>query len=659
MENEILTFMRNKINQILNKPVLRIKFRDDITALRAIAVIFVLLYHADFKIFQGGWLGVDIFFVISGYLISNIVFSELIRNSFSFKEFYKRRAKRILPAVSVMLIFSIPFSYFLLIPKELINYSRSLISSLFFYSNYYFRNLDFYNSPPAKKMPLIHMWTLSIEEQFYLIFPLFCSLVYFLIKKKYRYIVLILFIFSLFLNSTNQTDDKFYFIQYRAWEFLLGVLIMFIGTTFKTRYIKNIGILIMLFGCFYFTDSQINQIEPKLFVLFGTSLFLMFEQHGLTKQIINSKFVNYIGLSSFSIYLFHQPIFSNYRVYLERSFDTFDLVDKLILIIISLFIGYYSWKYIELYYIKHNKLLPTLVLTGITIIISLSFYLSSENTSGFKYRYNFLPEEVIFYSMNTNFYPNNNPENLINWKNFKCGSGTCNFYNEKNKPNIYIFGDSHANIFSVSVVRDLGLLSENYNISIANGDAGRCLLSGQVDSINYVGACERSYFEEFIKRISKNDFVVATGRFDLWLSEEIGKAQLQCKECNYKKEFKERLTTLAEVSNNLIIFYPHPTYEFPIAKSYLYKQVTWGEAITMPYSDWLEYVKETKEFLDQLEGNNIVRINSEKYFCDETESGLCYASSDTKIFYTDNNHLTFEGVIFLTKELEKNILTLK
>ena len=317
---------------------------------------------------------------------------------------------------------------------------------------------------------------------------------------------------------------------------------MFVGTTFKTRYIKNIGILIMLFGCFYFTDSQINQIEPKLFVLFGTSLFLMFEQHGLTKQIINSKFVNYIGLSSFSIYLFHQPLFSNYRVYLERSFDTLDLLDKLVLISISLFVGYYSWKYIELYFIKHNKLLPTLVLVGITIIISSAFYLSSENTSGFKHRYNFLPEKVIFYSMNTNFYPNNNAENLVNWKNFHCGNGTCNYFNEENKPNIYILGDSHANIFSVSVVRDLGLLSENYNISIANGDAGRCLLSGQVDSTNYVGACERSYYEDFIKRISEDDFVVATGRFDLWLSEEIGK------NFNVKnviiKEFKERLTTL-------------------------------------------------------------------------------------------------------------------
>ena len=138
---------------------------------------------------------------------------------------------------------------------------------------------------------------------------------------------------------------------------------------------------------------------------------------------------------------------------------------------------------------------------------------------------------------------------------------------------------------------------------------------------------------------------------------KLEKEQLQCKECNYKKEFKERLFTLAEVSRNLIIFYPYPTYEFPIAKSYLYKQATWGEAITMPYSNWSEYIKETKEFLDKLEPNNIIRINSEKYFCNETVEGLCYASSDTEIFYTDNNHLTFEGITFLTKELEKSILS--
>lgn len=118
--------------KVENLNVKRIKFRDDITALRALAVISVLLYHAEFQLFKGGWLGVDIFFVISGYLISNIIFSELTNNSFSFKEFYRRRAKRILPAVTTTLIFTIPFSYILLVPKELLEYSRSLISSLFF-----------------------------------------------------------------------------------------------------------------------------------------------------------------------------------------------------------------------------------------------------------------------------------------------------------------------------------------------------------------------------------------------------------------------------------------------------------------------------------------------------------------------------------------------
>lgn len=642
--------------KVENLNVKRIKFRDDITALRALAVISVLLYHAEFQLFKGGWLGVDIFFVISGYLISNIIFSELTNNSFSFKEFYRRRAKRILPAVTTTLIFTIPFSYILLVPKELLEYSRSLISSLFFYSNYYFRNLDFYNSAPAKKMPLLHMWTLSVEEQFYIIFPLICTLLYYLTKKRYSYAVLILFLFSLFLNSTNQTNDKFYFIQYRAWEFLLGVLIMLIGTTYKTKYIKNIGFLIMLFGCFYFTDSQINQIEPKLFVLFGTSLFLMFEPHGYFKQVMNNEVIKYIGLSSFSIYLIHQPIFANYRVYLERSFDTVDVFEKFLLVFASLIIGFFSWKYIEIYFIKHEKLFPTLVLITITIIISLSFYISSENTSGHKQRYDFLPEKVIFYSLNTNFYPNSNEENLTNWKNFKCVDGTCNFFNEENKPNIYIFGDSHANIFSVSVLRDLGILSKNYNISIKNGTGGRCLISGQVDSTEYVGACERSYFEEFVERITKDDVVVTTGRFDLWLSEEIGKAQLQCEECSYKDELSDRLSILANKSKKLFIFYPYPTYEFPIAKSYLYKQVDWGDPITLPYTEWTEYIKETKDFLDKLEPNNIVRINSEKYFCNKIENGLCFASSSTEIFYTDDNHLSFEGISFLTKELEKNIL---
>ena len=121
----------------------RISFRPDINGLRAIAVMGVVFYHAEFNIFQGGWLGVDIFFVISGYLISNIIISELNNNKFSFKSFYVKRIRRIIPALISTILITIPFSYLLLTPKAMIEYTKSLSASLFFYANYYFQNLDF------------------------------------------------------------------------------------------------------------------------------------------------------------------------------------------------------------------------------------------------------------------------------------------------------------------------------------------------------------------------------------------------------------------------------------------------------------------------------------------------------------------------------------
>ena len=193
----------------------RITFRDDITGLRAIAVLAVILYHADFNLFKGGWLGVDIFFVISGYLISNIIISELNSKKFRFTNFYLKRIKRILPALFFTLLVCIPFAQILFHPKSLVEFTKSLISSLFFYSNLYFNNLDFYNAAPAKVMPLLHTWSLSIEEQFYILFPMIVYVLFKYLKKYVFPILLILFFLSLFSNSIQFGTEQFYFLQYR------------------------------------------------------------------------------------------------------------------------------------------------------------------------------------------------------------------------------------------------------------------------------------------------------------------------------------------------------------------------------------------------------------------------------------------------------------
>ena len=196
----------------------RISFRQDINGLRAIAVLAVVFYHAELELFKGGWLGVDIFFVISGYLISNIIISELNDGTFTFKNFYLRRARRILPALFSTLLLTIPFAYFFLTPKAMEEYIDSLIASVFFYANYHFMNLDFYVAESTQLMPLLHTWSLAIEEQYYLLFPLFAYIIYKYFKKYFTFFIGVITIGSLYVNSLTRCTDKFYRPETRIWE---------------------------------------------------------------------------------------------------------------------------------------------------------------------------------------------------------------------------------------------------------------------------------------------------------------------------------------------------------------------------------------------------------------------------------------------------------
>ena len=163
----------------------KLSYRPDIDGLRGIAVLLVVLYHfekifLDTKIFQGGFVGVDIFFVISGYLISSIIFSELkTSNKFSFKNFYIRRIKRILPVLSIVITFTLISSYFLFIPEKFIVTIKSAASSWFFFSNIFFwKQLSTYHAEESTNIPLLHTWSLSVEEQFYILFPIFIFLLF-------------------------------------------------------------------------------------------------------------------------------------------------------------------------------------------------------------------------------------------------------------------------------------------------------------------------------------------------------------------------------------------------------------------------------------------------------------------------------------------------
>ena len=226
--------MQRILNIIDISKVQRISFRNDLNGLRAVAVLSVVFYHAEIALFQGGWLGVDIFFVISGYLITSLILKEIYNNNFSITNFYTRRIRRIIPVLFFVIISCIPVAYIFLLPSSLIDFLNSALSTLFFSSNLYFHHTGLiYGGPDSSLKPLLHTWSLSVEEQFYIIFPVILILSRKFLKNYILHLFIIFFFVSFIstqIISIKYPLHNFYFINVRIWELLAGSIIAYLNT---------------------------------------------------------------------------------------------------------------------------------------------------------------------------------------------------------------------------------------------------------------------------------------------------------------------------------------------------------------------------------------------------------------------------------------------
>ena len=341
-----------------------IKYRAEIDGLRALAVIPVIFFHAGFSIFSGGFVGVDVFFVISGYLITTIIIRELNSNIFSIKGFYERRARRILPALIFVILISSIVAFIFLTRSELANYFKSVIATLLFFSNIYFYKTTPYFQSESDIEPLLHTWSLSIEEQFYIIFPIILLLFYKFFK---RYIFLMFisgFIASLFICQflaikTGGTLN-FYFTFSRAWELALGAIcahILIYKNLSYSALIKNllsiIGIILIMFSMFFFSRQTVFPSFYTLVPTIGTSLIILFaDRETFVNKILSIKFLVNIGLISYSLYLWHQPLLAFGRIF----FDDLSIIQKLILIFLSVLMSIFSYFFIEKIFRDKNKI---------------------------------------------------------------------------------------------------------------------------------------------------------------------------------------------------------------------------------------------------------------------------------------------------------------
>ena len=504
----------------------KIGYRSEIDGLRAIAVFAVILYHAEFYfnknfLFSGGFLGVDIFFVISGYLITNILYNEfVVTKSISIKNFYERRAKRILPAFFFLLLSLTVISIFVLPPITQVTFAKSALSSIFFVSNFFFfNNNDDYFLDNSDQMQLLHTWSLAVEEQFYLFFPIILLFLLRINNKTIFYYILLAtilsFVFCVILSFSSNpklASANFYLFPSRAWELLLGSLSSIIiynrkynFSYFFSSLIVFTGLILIFYSiCFFDAKSMSLPSHKTLVPIFGTLMIIAVHNQNIFYEFfLRLKFVVFLGLISYSLYLWHFPLFSLGNSYLFLDIDELNL--KIIILITSLVISIFSYHFVEKPF-RYNKyvsikcIIKWFFSTAIILIIVFLLIILSK---GLKFTFGEFYKKYPKYIIDNNYLQKEWRKPLRGY--YYLGSSNLS---KKDKKNVLIVGNSH----SIGVYR---MFSQNKDIFK-----------------NFDFSVMRIAFEDFYKESTSNemiknsDVIILASRWSEKYFDDIEKFQL-------------------------------------------------------------------------------------------------------------------------------------
>lgn len=366
------------------------RYRAEIDGLRAIAVLSVLSFHFGFVPFSGGYVGVDIFFVISGYLISLILLSDISNDTFKLKTFYDRRIRRLFPALLAMMALSFVFAHYLFMPDEFEEFAQSVVASTLYVSNIFFWLKSDYFAGPSELKPLLHTWSLAVEEQFYLIFPLVLMLSVKYLRAYTFYILSALLLLSFIAGVLTLNVDSsaaFFLLPTRIWELLLGSLLAYWHFSGRvthgkySSYIGAIGLLMILVSVLYYDKSTAFPGINALLPVVGTAMVLADQSgKGWLVRLLCSAPLVFVGKISYSLYLWHWPVLVFYGYWLIRPFEN---ADKLIMLFMSLGLSLISYYMLEKPFRKPVKTFSFAKSLGVSalfsiIFVSLGLYVSHE-----------------------------------------------------------------------------------------------------------------------------------------------------------------------------------------------------------------------------------------------------------------------------------------
>ena len=620
------------------------KHRKEIDGLRALAVVPVILFHAGFPAFSGGFIGVDIFFVISGYLITSIIISEKETEKFSLLNFYERRVRRIIPALFFVMFCCLPFAWFWSLPLEMKDFSKSLIAVPLFASNILFFFTSGYFDPTSDLKPLLHTWSLAVEEQYYLLFPLLLISLWNLGKKWLIVIFSIIVFISLILASwlsTSNPSFAFFLLPSRLWEILIGALIAFYfynknQLTSKSQLASALGLFLIIYSLIVF-DNRIP--SPSLYTLvpiLGAVLVISFATpETFVGKILSSKLFTGIGLISYSAYLWHQPFFAFAKQIISGPARNLLLI---ILVFASFICAYFTWKYVEMpcrnkEIIKGKKVfICAASLSLFFITLGFAGYFSD----GFKGRFTDEEKRILAYS-DQDFSENLRiktcllePENTqLDFKK------ECQSEGEKNR--ILIWGDSHAAALFQGF--------KAYHKNIIQYTASSCppaIKTKFISRPNCRGI--NDFVSEEVSRLKPEQIFLHAN----WHAYKIAQTNLG---------LIKTIESIKKSSPNsrIIILGSAPQWE-PSLPIYMIRQKAFLDEekyLTMPSFERL--LKVDAELKNLAQENGLEFISIIENMCLENKC-LAVINYDKKFELTswDDGHLTQAGAIFLVKKLLKN-----
>ena len=627
-------------------------YRKEIDGLRALAVLPVLFFHAGFEIFSGGFVGVDIFFVISGYLITSIILSEMQDQKFSLLKFYERRARRILPALCTVIICSAIAAYCIMLPEQWRDFLQSGISVIFFASNIFFWLEDDYFAAVSEEKPLLHSWSLAVEEQYYIFFPLLVIALWRFGKNPMLYVIGLLALLSLIsaeYGSRHYPSANFYLLFGRAWEILAGSMAAFYlqQTNYEGKLYDRLSWLGFSLLCVAIFIFDKDTPFPSLYTLvpvIGTLIIIICARsdRGFGKILSHQLWVG-VGLISYSLYLWHQPVFAFGRLLVFEM----GWVLKSGLIILSIILACLSYYIIEkparYAWLKGTKpmyLLMNAMIIPLILVLAFGFILWKQVeplNGGSKYAYAGENEE---------------------W----------NYVNEAGHNKRFIlYGDSHARQYA-SMFEDYAI-NANYDFELMAGPA--CLSLPDLTNY-YKGQISSECIAQYQKLKNKaqappkredaDNIIVIAHRWGPLLSDLegniIGKIHSQSNKDNPQKAKDALFDSLRKMMA-----------EFPTRQKFIFignvpavtpssTPMGRGPAKCLQYINVncpMSFPREEGElFVLNQEMRLLLNAYPNAYFLDPYDSFCddekCYVGRENDIYYSDDAHLTVSATRTLMEQ---------